>query len=106
MSGGQLHSNLVPINDVNDEEVQRVGRFAVEAFNKGGGHRLIYKGVVNGLSCLVNAGRIKYFFIVIEAKNEDCIPWSYIAEVHACVSKHKMYNLLYFEDVLKDCSKH
>ena len=36
--GDELPSDLVPIKDVNDEEMQIAARFAVEMHNKSGGH--------------------------------------------------------------------
>ena len=46
--GEDLPLNLVLIKDFNDEEVQAIGRFAVENF-RGDRNNLIYKRVVNGL---------------------------------------------------------
>ncbi|XP_022964757.1 psbP domain-containing protein 6, chloroplastic-like [Cucurbita moschata] len=72
MSGKEeFPSNLVPIKDVNEEEVQKAGRFAVKQYNEEHGHHFIYKGVVNGLYAPIIDGNPKYFIIVIEAVNDD-----------------------------------
>ena len=99
-------SHLFPIRDVNHENVQQAARAAVGWKNKHG-HRLIYKRVVNGLFHKVDNTRgHQYFILVIEAMNDDGIPWSYIAKV-----KHYGFNMkapwvFSFEDVLEDFNKH
>ena len=97
-------SDLFPIKDVNHKKVQEVARFVVKLKNESGGHCLIYKRVVNGLSDKIDNAlhAHQYYILVIEAINDDGIPWSYIAKV-----KHFGLNLIdpyvfSFEDVLKD----
>ena len=51
--GEVFPSNIIPIKNVNEEELWKVGRFAVEVYNKNGEH-LIYLRVVNGLSYTIN----------------------------------------------------
>ena len=98
-------SNIVPIKNVNEEELQKVGRFGVEVYNNNG-ERLIYLRVVNGLFYTINGGRIRIFIIVIEVINDDDIPCSYIAKVEYYVFNRMMPQLSSFEDVLKEFNKH
>ena len=96
-----LLSGLIPIKDVNEYDVEGAGRFAVLENNKNGGHRFVYKRVVNGLSGLINEGRNKLFILVIEAINDDGISWSYIAKVKSFVGIFFLPILISFDDVLK-----
>ena len=64
-----LPSNLVPIKDVNDEQVQRVGRIAVQMNNERRGHHFVYKRVVNGLFD-PSLREPKFHIIVIEVIND------------------------------------
>ena len=82
--GEMLNLNFVPIKDVNEEEVQRVARFVMKAIDENRPSWLIYKRVVNGLYALLDSnidGGPKLFIIVIEAIDDNGIPWSYIAKV-------------------------
>ena len=65
-----------PIKYVNDEKVQHAGWSAVEQHNKRSGNSFIYKSVVNGLSDMINDhSGPRLYIIVIEALNNDGIPW-------------------------------
>ena len=104
-----MPSNLIPIKDVNEEEVQKAGRFAVEESNRNGsGHHFIYKRVVNRLLVSANLGPInRIYIIVIEVIIDyDDMPWSYIAMVGFYRHPWTRVVLLSFEDVLKDFNKH
>ena len=103
MSGlEEFPSNLVPIKDVNDKQVQRAGRFAVDRHNKNVGHHFSYKGVVNGVYNPIIGGDLKYFIIVIEAINDDGFRWSYIAKVvWFPFMPREFYKLLSFEEVIE-----
>ncbi|XP_022926152.1 uncharacterized protein LOC111433339 isoform X3 [Cucurbita moschata] len=99
-------SDLFPIKDVNCRKVQEAARFAVEWKNKGG-HRLIYKRVVNGLSDNTDShAHHQYYILVIEAINDDGIPWSYIAKVKHFGGNGKEPHVFSVEDVLKNYKKH
>ena len=100
-----LPSNLVPIKDVNDEQVQRVGRIAVQMNNERRGHHFVYKRVVNGLFD-PSLHEPKFHIIVIEVINDDGIPWSYVAKVDFYVFAFPNHILYSFEDVFKDFNKH
>ena len=102
-----LPSNLNPIKDVNHIHVQDAGWSAVEQHNKRSGNSFIYKSVVNGLSDMINDhSGPRLYIIVIEALNNDGIPWSYIAKIQHFGLHPKIPFLLSFEDVLKDFNKH
>ena len=101
MSCENFPSDLVPIKDVNEEHVQKVGRFAVEQHNKDEGHRFIYKRVVNGLYGPMIGWRDKYYIIVIEAINDHGFHWSYIAKVVWPAVWPDFYKLCSFEEVIE-----
>ena len=88
-----------PIKDVNDLIVQRAARFVVEEINRRGKHHLIYKRVVNGLFYDLS-GRCIVYILVIEAINEHCIPWSYIARVEHFLRDDK-FTFLSFKEVIE-----
>ena len=98
-----LPSNLVPIKDVKEDEVERAGRFAVEEHNSSGGHHFVYKRVVNGLYGPIISWDRRYFIIVIEAINDHGFHWSYIAKVKRFRTWPPLNNhgLLSFEEVIE-----
>ena len=84
--------------NVNEEKLQKVGRFAMEVYNKNS-ERLIDLRVVNGLPYTINGDKIRIFIIVIEAINDDGIPWSYNAKVEYYVFNPMMPQLLSFSNI-------
>ncbi|KAA0040524.1 Cystatin [Cucumis melo var. makuwa] len=90
----------VPIKDVDSEEIQGFGRFAVRKHNKiSTGENLEFVKVINGLEQGRRGFRIVYT-LVLSAKNSCGIIWTYKAKVF--FNNRAAVLLLEFEAVLPE----
>ncbi|KAA0040521.1 Cystatin [Cucumis melo var. makuwa] len=94
-------SNLdpVPIKDVDSEEIQGLGEFAVREHNEEKGENLEFVKVINGFEQGRRGVRI-IFTIVLSAKNCNGIIWTYKAKVF--FNQRAAVRLLEFEAVLPE----
>ncbi|XP_022926150.1 uncharacterized protein LOC111433339 isoform X2 [Cucurbita moschata] len=95
------------IRGVNHKKVQEAAEAAIKWKNEKERRCLIYKRVINGLSdSKCNHEDSQHYVLVIEAINDDGIPWSYIAKVKHFGGNGKEPHVFSVEDVLKNYKKH